>query len=91
MKAQSNHRPEDTIKCKDRTIVNYNIKEIEVTDEQGSWTAYECNYVEVEGELTKAKFKEALRQKELNKKDIKEWTVAEAVSEYESEKAKVII
>ena len=92
MKAQSNHRPQDTIKCKGSVIVNYNIKEIEITDEHGTRTTYEYDYVEIENELTKAKFKEALRKKDLKKKDVKEWTPSEAVLEYENEiRAKVIV
>lgn len=91
MKGNSDIRPQDIIKCKDTTIVNYNIKQITVTDMNGSRTAYEYDYVEIDGELTKAKFKEALRKKDLKKKDTKEWTPSKTVLEYENEKAKAIV
>ena len=82
-------RPPDFIKCKEATIVNYNIQEKEIIDIEGKpRTVYEYDYVEIEGEVTKAKFKEALEKKDKEKKDDKPWTPDEAVLEYEKEKIK---
>lgn len=90
MKANSDTKPENIIKCKEKSIVNYNIKEIEITDPETEETrkAWEYDYVEIEGEVTKAKFKDALWKKDKEKKDEVIWTPDEAVSEYEKEKTK---
>ena len=80
MKGNANTRPEDIIECKKKTIVNYNIKEITVTDMNGeSRQAYEYDYVEVDNPLTKEKFKEALGKKDKEKKDKDPWTPDAAV------------
>jgi len=89
MKGNADTRPQDTIKCKEKTIVNYNIKEVTITDMDGkSRQAFEYDYVEVDNPLTKAKFKEALGKKDREKKDTTVWTPAAAVLEYESKKVK---
>ena len=56
MKANANTRPKDIIKCKKVTIVNYNIKEVTITDMDGkSRLAYNYDYVEIEKEITRDK------------------------------------
>jgi len=56
MKANANTRPKDIIKCKKVTFVNYNIKEVTITDIDGKLRqTYNYDYVEIEGEITRNK------------------------------------
>lgn len=75
MKANSDNKPDDIIKCKEESIVNYNIKEVEMTDpETGKKRkVWEYDYVEIKGEVTKAKFKDALEKEDKEKKDEVAW------------------
>ena len=81
MKAQSDTKPPAQIKSRGKTQVNYNAHEIEITDDQGTRTAWECDYVEVEGKVTKAKFLAALDAEEVEEDDTETWTADEVVRE----------
>lgn len=91
MKANSDNKPDDVIKCKEKSIINYNIKEVEITDPETEKTrkVWEYDYVEIVGEVTKAKFKEALRNIEKEEKDEVAWMPDAIVIEYENEKEAV--
>jgi hypothetical protein len=90
MKANSDTKPNDIIKCKEKSIVNYNIKEVEMTDPETEKKrkVWEYDYVEIKGEVTKAKFKDALRKNDEEKKDKDTWMPDGAVIEYEEKIAK---
>lgn len=90
MKANSDHHPGSFTKSNTKTFVNYNIKKVETTDpETGKMkNAWNYDYVEIDGEITKAKFKDALWKKDKEKNDEIAWTPDEAVLEYEQEKSK---
>lgn len=61
MKGMSDVKPERIVKGRDIAHFNYNIKEIEVEDIDGTTrTAYSYNYIAIEGKLTKAKVIKAL-------------------------------
>lgn len=60
MKAQSDNWPEKFSKSNGKTQFNYNIQAVEKTDEHGTRTIYEYDYVEIEGEVTRNKLIEAL-------------------------------
>ena len=86
-KANSDTKPQDIIQCKEKAMINYNIKEVEITDTNGKVrTVWEYDYVVVDGIATKAKVKEALRLKDIKEKDTEAWTPEETVAEYEQEK-----
>lgn len=56
MKANANTRPNDIIRCKKVTIVNYNIEEVTITDMDGEpRQAYNYDYVEIGKEITRDK------------------------------------
>jgi len=55
MKSQSGHNPGIMVKSNGKTQVNYNIISKEVTDEYGTRTIWEYDYVEVEGKVTRQK------------------------------------
>ena len=90
MKAQSDTKPQDIIQCREKAHVNYNIKQVDITDIEGKTRkVWEYDYVEVDGIATKAKVKEALRQKAIREKDAEAWTPDEVVAEYKQELAVV--
>ena len=62
MKVQSDHIPEPFVKSRGKTQVNYNIREVEITDEMDSKTrtAYEYDMVEIEGDVTRDKIVSAI-------------------------------
>lgn len=67
MKGMSDVKPERIVKGRDIAHYNYNIKEIEVEDIDGTTrTAYSYNYVVIEGKLTKAKVIKALEDRKLD-------------------------
>lgn len=62
MKAQSNINPESIIKCKEKTIINFNIVESIVEDIDGnSTTVFNFDYVEI-GDVTRDKLISAMIQ-----------------------------
>ena len=82
MKAQFDTPPPEQIKSRGRTQVNYDVHEVEITDEHGTTrTAYECDYVEVDGKVTKAKVLAAIQAEELED-DPEAWTPDEAATQY---------
>lgn len=85
MKANSNNNPGDFTKSNTKTFVNYNIKEIEIIDPETkeSRKVWDYDYVEIKGEVTKAKFKDALGNIE---KDDVAWMPDSVVAEYMREK-----
>jgi len=84
-KGNSDTKPENFINQKDRTTVNYNIKQVQVSDINGPRIIWEYDWVEIKGEVTKAKFKEAVKQREMEKKDALPWTPDMAVNELKTE------
>ena len=70
MKAQSDQEPERFVKGKEKTQFNYNIHQVTIEDLEGNpRTAYEYDYVEVEGKVTKPKILVALQATELEEKE----------------------
>jgi len=89
MQASSDTRPAKFVKSRGKTQVNYNIRQVDVEDIDGkSRKIWKYEYVEIEGPVTKAKFKEALRKQEAEKKDDTSWNPDEIKAEYEEEKTK---
>jgi len=88
MKAQSDTYPPEQIMSRGRTQVNYNVHEVEITDEQGTRTAYNYDYVEVDGTVTKAKVLAAIQVEELED-DPEAWTPDEAATQYSDAKGKI--
>jgi len=85
MRAQSDTIPERFIKSKGKTQFNYNIHQVTIEDLEGSpRTAYEYDYVEIEGKVTKAKILAALQATELE--EIEDFTPEEAESTYNEAK-----
>lgn len=64
MKAQSDTIPESFVKSNGKTQVNYNILPVSKTDENGTRTVYEYDYVEIDGNVTKLKVIDALQKAE---------------------------
>lgn len=62
MKAQSDTHPPAQIKSRGKTQVNFNVREVEITDEIDSKprTAYEYDVVIIEGEVTRDKIVSAI-------------------------------
>lgn len=65
MKSQSGHNPGIMVKSNGKTQVNYNIISKEVTDEYGTRTIWEYDYVEIEGNVTKQKVFEAMQKSDV--------------------------
>lgn len=63
MKGQNDSKPDSQIKSRGKTQVLYNIISRVVTDMDGKTrTIWEYDYVEIEGEVTKAKVMEAIQK-----------------------------
>ena len=85
MKAQSDTEPERFIKSRGKTQFNYNIHQVTIEDPDGSTrTAYEYDYIEIEGKITKAKILAALQATELE--EIEDFTPEEVESTYNEAK-----
>jgi len=92
MQASSDIKPAKFVKSRGKTQVNYNIHQVDVKDIDGkSRKIWQYEYVEIEGPVTKAKFKEALRKQELEGgEEVKpSWSPDEVKIEYEKEKVSV--
>lgn len=77
MKGQSDSIPDRIVIGKCKSHFNYNIEEVVIEDEEGNpKTIYKYDYVEIEGNLTKAKIEKALSDTKL---DIVEEIVPEAI------------
>lgn len=85
MKAHSNNIPNRFIKSAGKTHFNYNIHEVTIEEPDGtSRTAYEYEYVEIEGTVTKAKILKALDDTKLNTEE--EFTPTDIESQYNESK-----
>ena len=70
MKAQSDSIPERFVKSRGRVQFNYNIHEITVANLDGTTrTAYEYDYVELEGDVTRSKLIDAVISDKFTKAD----------------------
>jgi len=87
-KTQSDTQPPAQIKSRGKTQVNYNAHEIEITDDQGTRTAWEYDYVEVEGKVTKVKVLAALDSEDIED-DPEEWTPDETASQHTDAKGEI--
>ena len=85
MKASSDTEPERLIQSKGKTHFNFNIKEVTVENPDGTTrTAYQYEYVEIIGKVTKSKILKALEDTKL---DIDEdYEPAELETQYEDAK-----
>ena len=91
IQASSNTKPVKFVKSRGKTQINYNIHQVDVIDIDGkSHRIWQYEYVEVEGSVTKAKFKEALRKQDLEKeeKGKPSWDPDEIKAEYDEEKTR---
>lgn len=92
MKAQSDTHPPEQIMIRGKTQVNYNVHEVEVEDpEGGTRTAYEYNYVEVAGRVTKAKVIAAMEAEVLEDDDPAAWTPDDAATQYSDANGEIIL
>lgn len=88
-KAQSDTEPPGFVKSRGKTQVNYNAHEIEVEDPDGGIrTAWEYDYVEVEGKVTKVKVLAAIKTEGLED-DPDEWTPDGAATQYSDAKENI--
>ena len=60
MRSNSDHYPEQTIKSNGKTQIRYDITEVTREDMNGTRTSYDFSYVEVSGEVTRAKIIDAI-------------------------------
>ncbi|HDK25960.1 MAG TPA: hypothetical protein ENG48_02555 [Candidatus Atribacteria bacterium] len=91
IQASSDTKPEKFVKSRGRTQVNYNIHQIDIVDIDGETRKiWQYEYVEIEGPVTKAKFKEALRKQDLEKGEggKPSWDPDEIKAEYDEEKTR---
>ncbi len=89
--ANSDTKPTKFVKSRGKTQVNYNIHQVDVVDIDGrTHKIWQYEYVEIEGPVTKAKFKEALRKQDLEKgeKGKPSWDPDEIKAEYDEEKTR---
>ena len=88
MKAQSDQEPERFVKSRGKTQFNYNIHQVTIEDPDGSTRiAYEYNYVEIEGKVTKAKILVALQATGLEENI--EFEPSEVESQYNEAKSTI--
>ena len=88
MKAQSDQEPERFIKSREKTQFNYNIHQVTIEDpEGGTRTAYEYDYLEIEGKVTKAKVLKAMQDAELEENV--EFEPSEVESQYNEAKSTI--
>ncbi|HEB37362.1 MAG TPA: hypothetical protein ENI14_01700 [Thermoplasmatales archaeon] len=91
IQASSDTKPAKFVKSRGKTQVNYNIHQVDIVDIDGETRQiWQYEYVEIEGPVTKAKFKEALRKQDLEKeKEGKpSWDPDEIKAEYDEEKTR---
>ncbi len=91
IQASSDTKPAKFVKSRGKTQVNYNIHQVDVVDiDGGTRKIWQYEYVEIEGPVTKAKFKEALRRQDLEKGEEGKpsWDPDEIKAEYDEEKTK---
>ena len=91
IQASSDTKPAKFVKSRGKTQVNYDIHQVDIVDIDGETRKiWQYEYVEIEGPVTKAKFKEALRKQDLEKGegDKPSWNPDEIKAEYEEEKTR---
>ena len=91
IQASSNTKPAKFVKSRGKTQVNYNIHQVDIVDiDDETRRIWQYEYVEIEGPVTKAKFKEALRKQDLEKGEESKpsWDPDEIKAEYEEEKTR---
>ena len=91
IQASSDTKPVKFVKSRGKTQVNYNIHQVDIVDIDGkTCKIWQYEYVEIEGSVTKAKFKEALRKQDLEKEegDKPSWNPDEIKAEYDEEKTR---
>ena len=91
IQASSDTKPAKFVKSRGKTQVNYNIHQVDVVDiDGGTRKIWQYEYVEIEGPVTKAKFKEALRKQDLEKGEggKPSWDPDEIKAEYDEEKTR---
>ena len=86
--ALSDTYPEVFAKSRGKTLIRYNIHEVQVTDELGIGTriAFEYDEASVEGKVTKAKILAAMYVAE---KESDKGNIEEAVTQYENARTKL--
>lgn len=62
MKSQSDNSPNNFVESNGKTQVNYNITSAQITDEYGTRTVYNYDYVEIEGIVTRQKVIDAINK-----------------------------
>ncbi|MCD4760870.1 hypothetical protein K8R42_03160 [bacterium] len=87
-KAQSDTIPPAQIMSRGRTQVNYNVQEVEITDDQGTRTAYEYDYVEITGKVTRTKVMAAMEAGD-REDDPEAWTPDDVATEHSDAKAAI--
>ena len=88
MKASANEKPERLVKGHGKAQYNYNIHQVTVEEQNGSTrTAYEYEYVEIVGKITKAKIIQALEDSKLETDE--EYEASEIEATYNSAKAAI--
>lgn len=90
MNGQSDTEPEVIIQSAGKTQVRYNISSHIVTDEYGTRTIWEYDYVEIEGIVTKQKIIEAM-QKSDAESDTTTITPDDIAIQYNNAKSKLSI
>ena len=88
MKASANEEPERLVVGDGKAQFNYNIKQVTVEEQDGSTrTAYEYEYVEIVGKLTKAKIIKALNDSKLETEE--EYEASEIEAAYNAAKTAI--
>ena len=93
IQASSDIKPIKFVKSRGKTQVNYNIHQVDIVDiDGGTRKIWQYEYVEIEGPVTKAKFKEALRKQDLEKGEEGKpsWNPDEIKAEYDEEKTRAL-
>ncbi len=89
-KAQSDTQPSNFVESRGKTQANFNIEQIEITDEQGPHQIWQCDYVEIEGTVTKAKLLAAMDTEE-RENDGTEWTPNETAVQHKDAKDAIVL
>jgi len=91
IQASSDTKPVKFVRSRGKTQINYNIHQVDIVDIDGkTHKIWQYEYVEIEGPVTKAKFKEALRKQDLEKEEEGKpsWDPDEIKAEYDEEKTR---
>ncbi len=88
IKGQSDTQPENQVQSRGKTQVNFNIQQVEITNEQGTRLIYQYDFVEVEGKVTKSKVLAAMDKAQLEV-DTQGWTPQKTVEQFDESKSKL--